>query len=104
MGMNMAFFRKKPVVVEAMQFTGDNCITILKFIGCPDWDCPELHITDCPVIHTLEGDLHTSPGDWIIKGTAGEFYPCKPDIFENIYEAVTDKEHDHAKAYKRAPS
>lgn len=81
-------FRKKPVEIEAMQFTGKNCISVLRFIGCPDWDNPELHTTDNPIIHTLEGDLVASPGDWIIKGVKGEFYPCKPDIFEATYDKV----------------
>ena len=40
------------------------------------------------VISTLEGDMEVSPGDWIIKGVVGEFYPCKPDIFEKTYEKV----------------
>ena len=39
-------------------------------------------------VHTLEGDMRASVGDWIIKGVNGEFYPCKPDIFEKTYEAV----------------
>jgi hypothetical protein len=54
----------------------------------PHVDNPELHTTDRPVIHTLEGVLTASPGDWIIKGVQGEFYPCKPDIFEATYEAA----------------
>ena len=57
-------FRKKPVVVEAYQT-----------------DKKE-------VIHTLEGDVIASPGDWIITGINGEKYPCKPDIFEETYEKV----------------
>lgn len=81
-------FRKKPVVIEALQFTGDNCITILHWMGVPGWDNVMLHSTDAPVIHSLEGDLVASIGDWIIKGVKGEFYPCKPDIFEATYEAV----------------
>jgi hypothetical protein len=40
------------------------------------------------LIQTLEGDMHANPGDWIIKGVKGEFYPCKPDIFAATYEAV----------------
>lgn len=79
-------FRKKPVVIEAVQFTGDNCIQILSWMGIPESDNPELHTTDCPVIHTLEGDLVAETGDWIIKGVKGEFYPCKPDIFTATYE------------------
>ena len=84
----MPKFRKKPVVIEAVQFTGDNCIVILGFIKSPAIDCPEIHITDCPTIHTLEGDMTCSPGDWVIKGVQGEFYPCKPDIFAATYDPV----------------
>ena len=81
----MAQFRKKPVAIEAVQFTGSNCIEIIRFMGGP-WENPELHETDIPMIHTLEGDMLASSGDWIIKGVAGEFYPCKPDIFAATYE------------------
>ena len=41
------------------------------------------------VIHTLEGDHHANPGDYIIKGIHGEFYPCKPDIFEKTYDIIS---------------
>jgi hypothetical protein len=80
-------WRKRPVVVEAIQFTGTNCIEIIRFIGGP-WLNLELHETDLPVIRTLEGEMTASPGDWVIKGVAGEFYPCKPDIFAATYEAA----------------
>lgn len=86
-------FRKKPVVIEAMQFTGDNCYDVLRFIGRANLllqGLNELKQTDCPIIHTLEGDMRTTPGDWIIKGVRGEFYPCKPDIFEATYEPVEE--------------
>ena len=79
----MKKFRKKPVVIEAVQYTGNNADEVLKFIG----DAREAHaVDDGIVIKTLEGDHKASPNDWIIKGTAGEFYPCKPDIFAEIYE------------------
>lgn len=84
-------FRKRPIVVEAMQFTGKNCYDILKFIGRTELlltGLNEIHQTDCPVIPTLEGNMNTTPGDWIIKGVNGEFYPCKPDIFDKTYEEV----------------
>lgn len=88
-------YRKKPVVIEALLFTGKNCFEIMHFINRSSdiWQA-ELHNTDCPVIHTLEGDLHTSPGDYIIKGVKGEFYPCKPDIFEITYEAINPAQKD----------
>lgn len=79
----MKKFRKKPVVIEAVQYTGSNAEEVLKFIG----DAREAHaVDDGIVITTLEGDHKASLNDWIIKGTAGEFYPCKPDIFSGIYE------------------
>ncbi len=83
-------FRKRPVVIEAVQFTGANLFECLRFMGEPEHvvNNIELKATDAPVIHTLEGMMTTSPGDWIIKGVKGEFYPCKPDIFELTYEAT----------------
>lgn len=81
-------FRKKPVIVEAMQFTGNNCIEILHFMKCPDANNPELHTTDHPILNTLEGRMVADPGDWVIRGVEGEYYPCKPDIFEATYEKV----------------
>lgn len=82
-------FRKKPVVIEAMQFTGENFFDCLAFMGpIPEAVWMECHTTDLPVIHTLEGDMVVSVGDWIIRGVKGEFYPCKPDIFEATYEPV----------------
>lgn len=80
-------FRKKPVVIDAVQFTGKNAFEVWSFMGRVDLlDNPDLHSTDHPVIQTLEGTLTASPGDWIIRGVKGEFYPCKPDIFEATYE------------------
>lgn len=80
-------FRKKPVVIEAEQFTEENKDRAFKFITCN-------HYADfkdgSPIIKidTLEGEMTAVLGDWIIKGVKGEFYPCKPDIFEATYEAV----------------
>jgi hypothetical protein len=82
-------YRKKPVEVEAIQFTGSNCIAVLAFMG--DREAVynlDIHTTDNPVIHTLEGQLTASPGDWVIRGINGEYYPCKPDIFAATYEPV----------------
>ncbi len=72
-------YRKKPVMVEAVQWDGMNLDEIKEFVGD---SLDEAHMT----IHTLEGDHHTSVGDYIIKGVHGEFYPCKPDIFAKTYE------------------
>lgn len=81
-------FRKRPIVIEAQRFDGTNCIDLLKWMQVPGWDNPELHPTDFPVIHTLEGDMVAGLGDWIIKGVNGEFYPCKDEIFRKTYEAI----------------
>ncbi len=78
-------FRKKPVVIEAIQFTGKNdkeCLAFCPIAKDPDDTKPSL------IIPTLEGNHLCSIGDWIIKGIAGEFYPCKPDIFDATYEKV----------------
>ena len=79
-------FRKKPVEIAALQWTGDSAAmrrSVHAFVDAEiDERGGELKIK------TLEGWMHVSPGDWIIKGVAGEFYPCKPDIFEATYEAV----------------
>ena len=79
-------YRKKPVVVEAVQWTGENHAEMCEFIDSEAFDfTPRIGL----VIHTLEGDHHASPGDYIIKGVNGEFYPCKPDIFAKTYESST---------------
>lgn len=84
-------YRKKPVRVWAIQFTGDNAFEIWEFMGRNDLlDNMELKHTDRPVIATMEGNMTCSPGDYVIKGIKGEFYPCKPDIFEATYEPATE--------------
>lgn len=85
----MPMFTKKPVTIEARQFTGGRGHKALA-----DW-CGATVIldglrVDGLVIPTLEGDHFANIGDWIIKGVKGEFYPCKPDIFEATYE-LTEK-------------
>lgn len=81
-------YRKKPVVIQAVQFTGSNFTECAAFLGWgDDVLCnPDLHETDAPVIQTLEGVMVASPGDWIIRGVAGEHYPCKDAIFRATYE------------------
>jgi hypothetical protein len=92
----MPFFQKLPVTIEAREHTGDS-ISAAKIV---DW------VTDCGhkaswcldensgslcgmlTIETLEGTHLVSPGDWVIKGVRGEFYPCKPEIFAEIYKQV----------------
>jgi hypothetical protein len=81
----MPKFRKKPVVIEALQWTGENAAEVTAFRGGA---C--LFDADGPIIETLEGNMKAMPYDWIIKGVKGEFYPCKPDIFAATYEAVNE--------------
>jgi hypothetical protein len=77
-------FRKKPVVVEAIQFMGENVDAIIEFCGSKVKSHPVTGV----VIITLEGYMTASNLDWIIKDVNGEFYPCKPDIFEKTYESA----------------
>lgn len=84
-------FRKKPVVIEAIQFDGTNKEEIHNFVGDAigqDVNSKDLFIT------TLEGIMIASVGDYIIKGVQGEFYPCKPDIFEQTYNEVQENASD----------
>lgn len=87
--MTVARFRKKPVVVEAVQIRVDNDEALLAFLR--EYSVPFEMVGDHElVIHTREGDMLASPRDWIIRGVAGEFYPCKPDIFAATYEPADD--------------
>lgn len=84
----MKKYRKKPLTIAAVQITPGNDEVILEFMratNCQFESTGEYEM----VIHTLEGDMHLSKDDWLIQGIAGEFYPCKPDIFESSYEEVT---------------
>lgn len=88
--MSSNTYRKKPVLIEAMQFqpvgsSGDDAAQVESWCG------GEVVVDDqgyCLIVKTLEGCMRASPGDWIIRGVAGEFYPCKPDIFEKTYDPV----------------
>lgn len=82
----MPKFRKKPVVVEAMQYTGDNGFECVKFIGVGGTKEQDGSLS----IFTLEGVMKVSKWDWIIKGVENEMYPCKPDIFTKTYEPVDE--------------
>lgn len=73
-------YTKLPVVIEALQYTGGNGAEIGLFVGEADRNADNQFL-----IHTLEGTMAANPGDWIIKGVNGEFYPCKPDIFLKTY-------------------
>jgi hypothetical protein len=82
-------FRKKPIIIEAIQLN-DNRSEIEKFIGEAGYAQYYDGETLCFVIKTLEGDMIAEPEDWIIKGIKGEFYPCKNDVFEQTYEEVKE--------------
>jgi hypothetical protein len=101
------YFRKKPVVIEAVQFKGfenmreigdlwrdaplDPMKTLDPVVHCPiSFSNPALCRPEC-YIETLEGRMTALPGDWIIKGVKGEIYPCKPDIFEATYDPVEEQ-------------
>lgn len=86
----MSKFRKKPVVVDAIQFDGDNQDEVVV------WS-QELKRAKTDVsqngdgtldVETLEGIMHISPRDWVICGVSGELYPCKPEIFAKTYESA----------------
>lgn len=79
----MAKYRKKPVVIEAREYTRNG----LEAEKVAEW-CGGDQTDEGLIIHTLEGDHLANYGDFIIQGVKGEFYPCKPDIFEQTYEAV----------------
>ena len=96
-------FRKKPVVVDAIQWTGTNGHEVIDWatsvghfphgVVAAGWSFDySVGKTPKMTIPTLEGDHVANPGDWIIRGVAGEFYPCKPDIFEKTYEEVGSAE------------
>jgi hypothetical protein len=78
----MAQYRKKPVAINAVQWTGNNLQEAAHFCSAADYTVSGQHL----IIKTLEGDMTASPGDWIIRGVKGEFYPCKPDIFAATYD------------------
>lgn len=79
----MAKYCKKPVEIEAIQWNGENELEIKAFVG----DAAKFTATSL-AIKTLEGTMIAQVGDFIIRGVDGEFYPCKPDIFEKTYDKV----------------
>ncbi len=83
----MKKYRKKPVVIEAIQYLREENISeVTKFVN--NGKLIYNSETNEYSIRTLEGDMLCSKYDYIIKGIQGEFYPCKPDIFEATYEAI----------------
>ncbi len=92
-------YRKKPVVVKAIRWTGEDIDEVIAFAEgsritfCDDAGVVGL-VKPCLLIPTLEGVMTAQPGDYIIRGVAGEYYPCKPDIFEQTYEAVMEEDEE----------
>lgn len=102
-------YRKKPVVIDAAQWTGDNTSEVIDWILATGARVARWH-EEIPAIEpdengkgrdrdpehieidTLEGTMRAELGDWVIRGVMGEHYPCKPDIFEATYEAVVSDE------------
>lgn len=92
-GQIMPKYRKKPVIIEAVQWNGENVREIINF--CKKNVRFEFNNYGKDInltIKTLEGDHLAKAGDYIIKGVKGEFYPCKPDIFHETYEEVMSNE------------
>lgn len=88
-------YRKKPVIVEAILWDGDNYNEVFNFteghickVAIPVGNMEVFECLDSIDINTLEGSMRATKGDYIIKGVKGEFYPCKSDIFKQIYEEV----------------
>lgn len=91
--MTSTRYRKRPVEIEAVQFNGtvESANRILGWIGSDGGDARRVHTTKPErglIIHTLEGAMRAEPGDWIIQGAKGEFYPVRSDIFAATYEPV----------------
>lgn len=85
----MSRFQKKPVIIEAIQLTD----AVLDAPHPSDLHFPGVvydPVNRCATIKTLEGEMRANLGDWIIKGVAGEVYPCKPEIFQATYEMVEE--------------
>ena len=84
----MTKYRKKPIVIEAVQYvnTKEGVAEVLRFMHKPNVGLFPSYIT----VETLEGRMRADPLDWIIRGIKGEYYPCKPDIFEATYERAEE--------------
>ena len=80
-------YRKKPVIVEAVIWTGNNIDEVKELAKSAVENI--IFVDNNLYIETLEGNMKVSVGDYIIKGIAGEFYPCKPNIFKKTYETVS---------------
>lgn len=93
--MGVKHYRKKPKVVEAIQYDDSNYFEIYSWVdgngglAHSAYMMPPDNYTIF-FLKTPEGDVTVRPGDWVIRGTAGEFYPCKPDIFADVYDEVIE--------------
>ena len=116
-------YTKKPVTIQAMQYAGtpSECMELYRWVeantlGSFDmnklWEDPENFIWPASgvsidardgrmVIANLEGVHWANPGDWIIQGVMGEFYPCKPDIFADTYVPAEGTPHHHPERKQR---
>lgn len=81
-------YRKKPVVIEAVQWDGMKVSEVTDWVETALEDNTLFRMGCDVIVSTLEGRMKASVGDYIIKGVNGELYPCKPDIFEKTYEQV----------------
>ena len=86
----MPLFRKKPIVIEAIQWMGDNWTELLHFVKEKSEGVYTANADKSLLIHTLEVNDRAGISDWIIKGVKGEFYACKADIFKLTYEKVEE--------------
>lgn len=82
-------YTKKPVEISAVQLTKYNSLHIISDIVANDGDARV--VSEGVLIRTLEGEMLAGYGDWIIKGTKGEYYPCKDEIFRNLHEGFEDE-------------
>ena len=88
-------YRKRPVEIEAIQWNGSDgwADAIVQWITAGDHTAQHVKepngFDNAIAINTLEGVMHAMPGDWVIKGVKGEFYPCKPSVFDATYERVS---------------
>ena len=86
-------YRKKPVVIEAERLTADNVRDVADWVHSHTYAADGCEVSTLPnavLIQTLEGTMRADIGDYVIRGVQGEFYPCKPDIFDATYEPADD--------------
>ena len=86
----MPRFRKKPIMIDAIQYDGSNGSSLYSWSSGRVIQSPVLEGQPCVQVQTMEGMMTGAVGDWIIRGIMGEFYPCKPDIFAATYDPVED--------------